>query len=245
MEWIIHRYETLDTTMREAAGRAERGEPAGTVVVAAEQTAGRGRLGRRWESERGAGLYCSLVLRPAGPAAEAPVVTLALGLAAARAIEQVSGVACDLRWPNDVLIGGRKCCGILVEMSADGDLVRHVVAGIGVNVNQTRFPEEVAETATSLRMQTGREWAVETLLEALLQEVDRHLGAMVEQGSRTIVEWFARASTYAAGRRVAVMNGATEIQGVTAGLSETGVLLLEREDGRVEPVLAGSVRPVE
>lgn len=242
MDWILHRYESLDTTMREAGERAERGEPAGTVVVAAEQTAGRGRLGRKWVSPPGAGLYCSLILRPPLAAAEAPVVTLALGLAVARALHRVCEVAPDLRWPNDVLMGGRKCGGILAEMTAAGDRVRYVIAGIGVNVNQAGFPPELAEIATSLRRETGCEYSIEAVLAEVLSEVDRYLGLLVERGAGAIVELFTRASTYAVGKRVVVVNGASEVNGVTAGLTAGGGLLLQGDDGVVTPVLAGSVR---
>ena len=245
MQWTIHRFETMDTTMREAAERAERSEPAGTVVVADQQTAGRGRLGRSWASERGTGLYCSLVLRPRLPAVEAPVVTLALGLAVGRALHRVCGVACDLRWPNDVLLRGRKCCGILTEMTAAGDHVRHIIAGIGVNVNQEAFPEELRETATSLRIETGCEYSREALLGEILAEVQRYLEVIEERGAGAIVELFTRASSYAAGKRVAVVNEGSEMRGVTAGLTGAGMLLLRRDDGTLTPIVAGSVRPME
>ncbi len=245
MDWIIHRYETLDTTMREASARAERGEPAGTVVAAEEQTAGRGRLGRTWVSERGTGLYCSLVLRPPLAAADAPVVTLALGAAVGRALHRLSGLTCDLRWPNDVLMGDRKCAGILTEMTAAGDRVRHIVAGIGVNVNQAAFPEELAGTATSLRIETGCEYSIEAALQEVLRQVDRHVQILIEDGPAAIIELFTRASSYAAGKRVVVVNGTSETRGVTAGLTPAGLLLLRPEGGPAAPVLAGSVRPAE
>jgi BirA family biotin operon repressor/biotin-[acetyl-CoA-carboxylase] ligase len=231
--------------MREAAELAERGEPAGAVVIAESQTEGRGRLGRRWESEAGAGLYFSVILRPPLKAADATVLTLALGLAVGRAIHRVSGRACDLRWPNDVLLDGRKCAGILAELDAEGDAVRHVVAGIGVNVNHDRFPPELEATATSLRLATGCEYSREDLLGEILAEVDRYVEILVERGGAAIVELFTRASSYAAGRRVAVLNGTAEMRGLTAGLTPGGILLLRRDEGSVEPILAGSVRPLE
>jgi BirA family biotin operon repressor/biotin-[acetyl-CoA-carboxylase] ligase len=243
MNWRIHRFDTIDTTMREAAERAERGEPAGTVVIAEEQTAGRGRLGRSWVSERGVGLYCSMILRPAIPAADAAVVTLAQGLAVARAIGRVAAVACDLRWPNDVLLNGRKCCGILTEMAAAGDQVRYVIAGVGVNVNHSAMPAELAEAATSLRIETGCEYSREALLAEILKETEYYLSVLLERGPRAIVELFSRASSYAAGRRVVIWNGTSEVEGWTAGLTPSGTLLLRRDDGTLAPVLAGSVRP--
>lgn len=239
----IYYYPSIDTTMRRAAELAEQGEPAGAVVIAEEQTAGRGRLGRSWVSEPEVGLYFSLILRPALAAADAAVVTLALGLAVSRAIRQVTGIACDLRWPNDVLAGGRKCGGILTDMAADGETVRYILAGIGVNVNQANLPSELAETATSLRLETGCEYSREALLMEVLKEIDRYIQILVERGPRAIVELFTRASSYAQGKRVVVSNGNNEIAGATAGLTPAGTLLLKREDGTIEPILAGSVRP--
>jgi len=241
----IHYYRSIDTTMRAAADLAERGVPAGAVVVAEEQTHGRGRLGRSWISGPESGLYFSVILRPSVPAAQAAVVTLALGLAVARAIHGVSGMPCDLRWPNDVLIGGRKCCGILAEMTAEGERVRHIIAGIGVNVNHVRLPGELAETATSLCIESGCEYSREALLVEILKEIDRYMSVLVEREPAAIVELFSRASSYAEGKHVVVVNGAEETSGVTAGLTPEGVLVLRREDGSVMPVLAGSVRPAE
>ncbi len=240
----VHYYPTIDTTMRQAAELAARGEPSGAVVVAEEQTAGRGRLGRTWVSPPEAGLYFSVILRPPLAAADAAVLTLALGLATGRAIHRVAGLACDLRWPNDVLLNGRKCAGILAELDADGGRLRHVIAGIGVNVNHAAIPAELAETATSLRLQTGCEYSRETLLAETLAEVDRYVGILAERGPAAVVELFTRASSYAAGKRVVVVNGGAEIAGSTAGLTAAGLLLLRRDDGTVAPVVAGSVRPL-
>jgi BirA family biotin operon repressor/biotin-[acetyl-CoA-carboxylase] ligase len=239
----VHCYETIDTTMRAAVELAEAGEPHGALVVAETQTAGRGRFGRAWSSPPGLGLYFSLILRPRLAASEAPVVTLALGLAAACAVHAVTGLTCDLRWPNDVLLSGRKCCGILTELAADGDRVRYLVAGLGVNVNQTRMPAGLAASATSLLLETGRELDRASLLISILQEIDRHLDLLLERGPAAVVELFTRASSFAAGRRVVVTDGAAETAGVTAGLTPAGTLLLRRPDGAIVPVLAGSVRP--
>jgi BirA family biotin operon repressor/biotin-[acetyl-CoA-carboxylase] ligase len=239
----VHYYETVDTTMRVAAELAEAGEPLGAVVIAEAQTAGRGRFGRPWSSPPDVGLYFSVILRPRLAAADAPVATLALGVAAANAIQAATGLTCDLRWPNDVLLGGRKCCGILTELAANADRVRYLVAGLGVNVNQSEMPPELAAASTSLRLETGREHDRESLLAAILKEVDRHMDMLVERGPAAIVELFTRASSFASGRRVVVTNGTAEVAGVTAGLTPVGTLLLRREDGAIVPVLAGSVRP--
>ena len=218
---IVH-YPKLDSTMRAAAGL----EP-GAVVLADEQTAGQGRHGRSWHSEAGAGIYCSLVLKPT------PLLTLALGLAAAGAIAQASGVACDLRWPNDVMAGGKKVAGILVQL-VDGA----AIAGIGINVNQTSFPAELAGEATSLRMLSGREISPTRLLIALVAAVD----AIALEPPEAVLRLFARASSYAAGRRVTVELPDGRIAGTTAGLTPEGFLILRKDDGTDTLVIAGGVR---
>lgn len=143
---------TTESTMNDAAALAASGEPHGTIVLAEEQTAGRGRFGRAWYSERGAGLYFSMILRPPLPAAAAPMLTLAAGLAVREAASQVTGLDADIRWPNDVLLGGKKCAGILLELTAEPERIKWVILGIGINVNQSVLPAELAGEATSLRI---------------------------------------------------------------------------------------------
>ena len=236
-------FETIDTTLREATARAEAGAPEGTLILADTQTAGRGRLGRSWVSEPGTGLYFSLVLRPRVAPAQAPVLTLALGLGVADGLAEAAGVRCDLRWPNDVLIGDKKCAGILVEMSSEGESVRYAVAGIGINVNQTTMPPELEAMATSLRMETGREHNKDAVLNPVLAHAERYYEKFVKKGPGPIVGAFARHSTYVHGKSVVVEGGESRLYGTTAGLDESGVLMLETEPGRVEPILSGSIRP--
>lgn len=231
---MIVRLQTCPSTQAEAARLAREGCPSGTAVVADEQTAGRGRLGRPWHSERGAGLYVSIVLRLPLPPRSVPVLSLALGLAAAEAIAAATGIACDLRWPNDVLIGERKCAGILVETE---DSV--FIAGIGVNVNQSEFPTELTGLATSLRIATGRTHSRDHLLDRLLESVDRFTTLLTDGGRAPIIDMFSHASTYVHGKRVIV--GTTE--GVTDGLDPAGFLYLRQPTGERTLILAGGVRP--
>jgi BirA family biotin operon repressor/biotin-[acetyl-CoA-carboxylase] ligase len=239
----VYRFETIDTTMKEAAARAENGEPEGTLIVADQQTSGRGRLGRAWVSEPAVGLYFSLVLRPPAAAARSSVLTLALGLGVARGIGEACGVQCDIRWPNDVLLNDKKCCGILVESVAESGSLRYAIAGIGINVNQAAMPPELADIATSLRMETGCEYLRETVLEAVLKHCERYYEMFIERGAQPVVEAFSRTSSYVRGKTVVVELGDSRIYGTTAGLDPSGVLLLKREDGSIEAILAGSVRP--
>ena len=179
-------FDRIDSTMPEAARLAAAGAPAGTLVLAEEQTAGQGRHGRSWYSERGSGLYVSIVLRPAVEADSMPVLTLALGLAAQEAIASVTGVLCEMRWPNDLLAHGRKCAGILCQ-TADSA----VVAGIGINVNHDVFPAELSELATSLRMMTGRLHSREDLLIELAASADKYCKLLEERGADQVLHLYA------------------------------------------------------
>ncbi len=234
----VHRFDRLDSTMTKAAELAAAGAPDGTVVVAAEQTAGQGRLGRAWHSEPGSGLYMTQILRPKIDASRLPVITLALGLATAEAITQITGVAVDLRWPNDVMIGPKKCAGILAQL-ADGVLL----AGIGINVNHGSFPPEIAPVATSLRLAAGTAHSSEDLLECLIGTVQEALDNFFANGPEPVLRAFAHASSYVQGRRVVVGEPPNDQRGTTAGLDPNGFLMLRRDDGKLTRILAGGVRP--
>jgi len=232
-------FATIDSTMLEGARLAEAGCGQGTVIVADEQTAGQGRHGRHWHSEANAGLYCSIVLRPGLAPDSLPVLTLALGLATADAIAEATGLACDLRWPNDVILDGRKVAGILVQL-----LDSAAITGIGINVNHAAFPAELAAEATSLRLIAKRQFSRESLLIALLGAADRYCAILAgEHGKQKILDIFSRRSSYARGKRVQVEQGATVVEGTTAGLDPCGFLILRKDDGTEDLVLAGGVRP--
>jgi BirA family transcriptional regulator, biotin operon repressor / biotin---[acetyl-CoA-carboxylase] ligase len=238
----VLRLDVTDSTMREAAEWAERNAPEGTLILAEEQTAGRGRLGRTWISQRGVGLYGSLILRPKVAPAQATVVTLVVGLGVARGVGEAAGRQCDIRWPNDVLLNDKKCCGVLVELSAEPDRVDYAIAGFGININQESMPPDLAGTATSLRIATGCEFVREAVLDSVLKHTERYYDMFLERGTAAVLEAFSPASTYVRGRRVIVETGDRTLAGTTAGLNAAGLLLLETDQGRVEPVLTGSVR---
>jgi BirA family biotin operon repressor/biotin-[acetyl-CoA-carboxylase] ligase len=224
VEW----FETLDSTMTVASRLARENCAHGTIVGADEQTAGMGRHGHSWHSERGSGLYVSIVLRPAKAA---PVITLALGIATQEAIAATTGLAPDLRWPNDVLLRHRKLAGILAQMEGDA-----VIAGIGVNVSQTEFPPDL--DAISLRM-AGSSATREDILEALVPAVER----WCRQDPEDILVKFEASSSYARNRRVRVDRAEDTLEGVTQGLDPSGFLVVRRDDGRLATILAGGVRP--
>jgi BirA family transcriptional regulator, biotin operon repressor / biotin---[acetyl-CoA-carboxylase] ligase len=238
---IYHFFKT-DSTNTVAMRLGESGEPHGTVVVAEEQTAGRGRAGRSWTSEKSAGIYCSILLRPPIPPAHAPLLTLLAGLAARDAATEDLDMLPDIRWPNDVLVGGRKFCGVLTEMHAEPDRVHYAVVGIGINVNQTKMPDQLADAATSLRIETGKAHSRLELLIRLLRHVDRYYNQFIADGALPILRRFAEVSSYFKGKRVRITTTRESFTGTTAGLESSGVLRVERDDGRgIELVLSGDV----
>ncbi len=261
----IDYYASVDSTMRAAVGLE-----AGSVVLAEEQTAGQGRLGRTWHSEAGAGIYCSMAVRPM------PVLTLALGLAAQSAILEATGLMCDIRWPNDLLLGGKKVAGILVH-GADG----LGICGIGINVGHAEFPAELEEVATSLRLELERNdagtpvrptWGRMPSCAAIAnRRADRltigpqvafrptcptslpssteivvsllkAVDSFVSLDTDEVLRLFAQSSTYACGRRVRVEQPNGAIEGTTAGLDPSGFLIVRKDDGTDTLVLAGGVR---
>jgi BirA family biotin operon repressor/biotin-[acetyl-CoA-carboxylase] ligase len=228
---------TTASTMKDAAALAARGEPHGTVVVAEEQTAGMGRHGHSWHSEAGAGLYLSIILRlPLAPDA-LPVLTMALGLAVQKAVNDAAGVDCDLRWPNDLLLNEKKLAGTLVQ-AADSVLI----AGIGINVNQSAFTDDLSAIATSLLIETGNPHSKEVLLDRIVTASLEYGDLLSERGTRPILEQFESRSSYVRGREVDVEIGDRVITGMTAGLDEKGFLLVATPNG-IETIITGGVRP--
>jgi len=240
---VYHFFKT-DSTNRVALELGHAGEPHGTIVLAEEQTAGRGRAGRSWHSEKSSGIYLTLLLRPTIPPADAPLVTLMAGLAAREAIAEQTGLDRDVRWPNDRLLGGKKVSGILTEMHAEPDQVKFVIVGIGINVNHAKFPEELEPIATSLRLAMGKQHSRLELLVKLLRALERHYNQFLAEGAGPVVEEFARVSSYARGKRVRISTANETYVGTTAGLEANGLLRVEREDGRTAVVISGDVSEV-
>jgi len=237
---IYHFFKT-DSTNRGGLELGHAGEPEGAVVLAEEQTAGRGRAGRAWISDRATGLYVTLLLRPKLAPVQAPLLTMMAGLSARSAVQTLTGLAVDLKWPNDLLIGGKKAGGILTEMHAEPGQIRFVIVGIGLNVNQEKFSGEVAETATSLRLETGKLQSRMELLARLLREFESDYNRLLREGVASVVERFEAVSTYAKGKRVRVTNGTESYAGTTAGLGPEGLLQVQRDDGKLMTVIAGDV----
>ena len=238
----IHHFFKIDSTNTVAMRLADAGEPHGSVVLAEEQTAGRGRAGRSWLSEKSAGINCTVLLRPPISPAHAPLLTLVAGLAARDAAAEDLDATPDIRWPNDLLVGGRKFAGILTEMHAEPDRIHYAVVGIGMNVNQTKMPGELADIATSLRIETGKTHSRFELLIRLLRHLDNYYNQFLAEGAVPILRRFAEVSSYCEGKRVRITTARETFTGTTAGLEPSGVVRVARDDGRgIEAVLSGDV----
>jgi BirA family biotin operon repressor/biotin-[acetyl-CoA-carboxylase] ligase len=240
----LHHFYKIGSTNTAAMAAAAEGVAEGSVFLAEEQTAGRGRGAHSWQSARSAGIYCSVVLRPALPPSEVLVLALAAGLAVRAAIEQVnSRVSADLKWPNDVLIEGKKVCGILTEMNAEATRVRYIVVGIGINVNQASFPKELEDEATSLRLATGSEWSRVELAAALLKSLHREYRLLIERSDarQSILRRFTEQSSWVRGKQVRIEENGSKVEGITEGLDERGFLQVRTANG-LQTILSGTVR---
>lgn len=240
----IIRFESLPSTNSEAARRAVEGAAEGLCIIAGEQTAGRGRLDRKWTSPAGAGLYFSVVLRSLTDARAWPLLPLMAALAVHDALRDTCALESDIKWPNDILVNDRKLCGILAE-TIETDSGRAVILGIGINVTSDAWPPELAEIAISIAEASSTNPDADTLLQSLL----RALGARYESllgadGPEKIRSEWTRLSSYSEGRRVRVVNGSEILEGTTRGLESDGALRVETDAGEMKVVRAGDVTTV-
>lgn len=233
--FTIHHFATLGSTNDYLKTLADAQEF--TCVTADEQTAGRGRYTRAWHSAPGEGLYLSVLLRP--KAAKVSLLSLAAASAVAETLQAHGGSDIDIKWPNDVLLGERKVCGILLEAVGNETSLR-VIVGIGVNLNHTSFPSELSETATSLRLMTGNEVEVASFRDTLLQRV-LHWYQAWQQDAQSIVQRWQELSSFAYGQEVQVMLASGQLSGVTSGLTDDGALRLRLPTGEEQIILAGDV----
>ena len=237
---ILH-YSSLPSTNLEAAKRVAEGAPEGLVVVADEQTAGRGRLGRHWVSPKGAGLYFSIVLRPQLGVDAWPLITFVAALAVHDALTQCCGLQTDIKWPNDVLANDRKLCGILAE-TFDGGSGGSIILGIGVNLTSSSFPTDLRETATSVESLIGEIPDRESVLQSVLGAFQNRYSAFLKEGGRAqVISDWSQCSSYASGKRIRVKNGYEILEGITRGLERDGALRVETDCGEIKIVRAGDV----
>ena len=242
----IHYFTEIDSTNNEAKKCAVAGCPEGTLVITEAQQGGRGRLSRGWFSPTAKGIWMSVVLRPPFPPQEAPKCTLMAAVALNRAIREVAGIPCGIKWPNDILCNGRKLVGILTEMSAEMDAINHIVIGTGINVNiaADEIPPELKEIATSILVEKGAPVSRLDLLIRVLECLEELYLAVKESGFEAVLAAWRRESI-TLGRMVNVIAPDKSFQGKAINIDSDGALLVETEQG-VERVLAGdvSIRPV-
>ncbi len=241
MNFTILRFETIESTNTEALNQAKRGADEGLCIVARQQTAGRGRHGRVWISEKDAGLFFSIVLRPRIEMRFLPLVTLMTAVAVHDTLETLYAIDCDIKWVNDIHVRGKKICGILAE-TCETSKGLAVVVGIGINLKSSNFPSEIAETATSIESEANKTSNAENLLQKLTfylaQNCDILYGANGAEKIRD--EWTGR-SSYAFGKSVKVVLENEMIHGITQGIEENGALRVRQDSGEIRIVHAGDV----
>jgi BirA family biotin operon repressor/biotin-[acetyl-CoA-carboxylase] ligase len=237
---VLH-FVSVASTNDLAKDLARQGYPEGSVLVAETQTAGRGRLGRVWESPPGTGIYLSVILRPPLPPAELPKLTLTAAVAVVGAIKEATGVATGIKWPNDILLAGRKLGGILTEMETESDRMSHVILGVGLNINTAVFPEHLAGLATSLAG-AGRPYSRLGIVRAFLRTLDGLYGRFLGQEFPDILDQWRRAAV-TLGRPVTIRQGGREISGLALDVAPDGALLVEKPGGEVERVISGEIAP--
>jgi len=234
-------HEKTASSSDEADKLAERGEPEGTVVIAEEQTAGRGRMKRPWRSTAYKGIYLSVILRPPIHPSRISFITLCSAIASRDAVNDSLGLTGGLKWPNDLLVRGKKVCGILTEIKTEADQIRYAIVGVGINVNQKSSDLKGLPGATSLRLEKGDEVSRTRLARAFLENFDRTYGLLLRGGYRDIIdEWLSASETI--GKRIAVESLAGErCEGIATGLDEDGCLLLRMDGGATRRVTGGDV----
>lgn len=241
----IESLEVTDSTNIHAKQLAEFGEEEGTVIIAEKQTAGKGRMGRHWESEPGAGIYMSIILRPCINPVHVPGITLVTALAVIEAIKKTCNTEPFIKWPNDIVLGGKKICGILTEMSSEMDLINYVVTGIGINTNNKYFPEEIEETATSLFIQTGQKTDRARLAACTIDCFGRYYKKF--ENAKSIKPFIDEYNQLLANRdrEVKIFYGMAENAsktetGIARGIDENGALIVDTKSG-TRHVLSGEV----
>ncbi|MCH5250945.1 MAG: biotin--[acetyl-CoA-carboxylase] ligase [Lachnospiraceae bacterium] len=240
----LYYFDETGSTNIDAKRYAEDGAVHGTVVVADMQTSGRGRRGRMWQSPSGSAIYMTILLKPDFPPDKASMLTLVMALSVAEAVTEVTGMDAGIKWPNDIVVNKKKICGILTEMNTEQDYIQYVVIGVGINVNNAspeEFPEEIRQTATSLRIESGKQLGRAALIGRVLFHFEQNYDTYVRKLDLSeLMEAYDR-HLLNLDAEVKVLDPKGEFTGIARGINETGELLVEREDGEVVQVYAGEV----
>lgn len=243
-EWAgcdIYYFPETDSTNTQAKRLGDEGAAHGTLVAAEQQTSGKGRRGRSWESPAGSSIYMSILLRPDILPNQAPMLTLVMAQSVAEAIRIQTGEEALIKWPNDIVINGKKICGILTEMSTEIQWINHVVIGVGINVNTEYFPEEIAKTATSLYLENGKRQQRSLLIAEVLKQFERYYSLFVNAGNLSAMQEEYNRLLVNCDREVKVLGPGREYTGQAIGINETGELLVRMEDGQIREIYAGEV----
>ncbi|MBC1373015.1 biotin--[acetyl-CoA-carboxylase] ligase [Listeria booriae] len=233
-------HETVASTQLVAHQLVGEDAADGTVVIADEQKAGKGRLARPWDSQPGTGIWMSTILRPQIPMQQVPQFTFIASLAIAEAIENVTGLAPQIKWPNDIYIDKRKVCGVLTEMQAEADQVRAIIIGTGINVNQTEFPEELREKATSLAILAGQPVSRGALFGEIMQQLEKYYQLFLEQGFAPIkLLWEERAIPFNETIVAKTLRG--EVRGTVKGISDEGILIVQDAAGQEHSIFSADI----
>ncbi len=240
----LHYFNETGSTNIDAKRYAEEGEPHGTTVVANTQSAGRGRRGRLWQSPAGSAIYMTILLKPQFVPDKASMLTLVMALSVADAIVEATGLSAGIKWPNDIVVNKKKVCGILTEMNAELDYIQYVVIGVGINVNNNspeEFPEEIRQTATSLKIESGMQISRAVLLERVLAHFEKNYDIFTKTLDLSALMEAYDARLLNLNAEVRVLDPKGEYTGVARGINPAGELLVEKENGEVVPVYAGEV----
>lgn len=243
-EWAGGRtvyFDATDSTNVQAKRLAEAHAPHGTLVVSDRQDGGKGRRGRSWASPSGVGIWMSLILRPEIAPSSASMLTLAAALAVREGIQEETGLSPLIKWPNDLVLNGKKICGILTEMSTELMEIQYVITGIGINVNQREFPSEIRDTATSLSLEAGRCFRRSSLIAAILKAFEKDYTAFLKTGDLSLLLEEYNACLVNRGKEVCILDPSGEYRAVAEGIDESGSLLVTLPDGTRREIISGEV----
>ena len=243
-EWAGGRivyFDATDSTNAQARRLAEAHAPHGTLVVSDRQDGGKGRRGRSWASPSGVGIWMSLILRPEIAPSSASMLTLAAALAVREGIQEETGLSPLIKWPNDLVLNGKKICGILTEMSTELMEIQYVITGIGINVNQREFPSEIRDTATSLSLEAGRCFRRSSLIAAILKAFEKDYAAFLKTGDLSLLLEEYNACLVNRGKEVCILDPSGEYRAVAEGIDESGSLLVTLPDGTRREIISGEV----
>ena len=243
-EWAgreVYYFDQIDSTNTRAKQLGEKGAPHGTLVIAEEQSAGRGRRGRAWKSPGGSSIYMSMLLRPEIPPTKAPMLTLVMGVSTAEGLREYTGLDIQIKWPNDIILKGKKLAGILTEMSTEIDCVNYIVIGTGINVNVTRLPKELAEKATSLRMETGQIMRRSEIIASIMKRFEKNYGLFMENGDLRPLQKKYNNLLLTREKEVRIISGKEAYLAYALGINENGELMVRESDGTMKAISGGEI----